>query len=45
MATAIGETGMYYLTPGELTAKIKGDSTFYDTGVRTREYVPVGERS
>ena len=31
MATAIGETGMYYLTPGELTAKVKGDSTFYDT--------------
>ena len=34
MATAIGETGMYYLTPGELTAKVKGDSTFYDTGVK-----------
>mgnify|MGYP003417588900 CR=1 FL=1 len=25
---------MYYLTPGELTAKIKGDSTFYNTGVK-----------
>jgi len=34
MATSIGETGMYYLTPGELTAKVKGDSTFYDTGVK-----------
>lgn len=34
MASAIGETGVYYLTPGELTAKVKGDSTFYDTGVK-----------
>lgn len=34
MATAIDETGMYYLTPGELTAKVKGDSTLYDTGVK-----------
>ena len=34
MTTAIGETGMYYLTPGELTAKVQGDSTFYDTGVK-----------
>jgi len=34
MASAIGETGVYYLTPGELTAKVKGDSTFYNTGVK-----------
>ena len=34
MATAIDETGMYYLTPGELTAKVKRDSTLYDTGVK-----------
>ena len=34
MASSIGETAMYYLTPGELTAKVKGDSTFYDTGVK-----------
>lgn len=34
MATAIGETGVYYLTPGELTAKVKTDSTFFDTGVK-----------
>ena len=34
MASSIGETGMYYLTPGELTAKVNGDSTFYDTGVK-----------
>jgi cytochrome c-type biogenesis protein CcmE len=34
MASAIGETGMYYLTPAELTAKVKGDPTFYETGVK-----------
>ena len=34
MATSIGDTGMYYLTPGELTAKVKRDSTFYETGVK-----------
>ena len=34
MASSIGETGMYYLTPGELAAKVQGDSTFYDTGVK-----------
>ena len=34
MATAIGETGVYYMTPGELTAKVKTDSTFFDTGVK-----------
>jgi len=34
MASSIGQTGMYYLTPGELAAKVKDDSTFYDTGVK-----------
>ena len=34
MASSIGQTAMYYLTPGELAAKVKGDSTFYDTGVK-----------
>ena len=34
MASAIGETAMYYLTPGELAAKVQADSTFYDTGVK-----------
>jgi cytochrome c-type biogenesis protein CcmE len=34
MASSIGDTGMYYLTPGELTAKVKGDPTFYETGVK-----------
>ena len=34
MASSIGQTGMYYLTPGELATKVKDDSTFYDTGVK-----------
>jgi cytochrome c-type biogenesis protein CcmE len=34
MATSIGETGMYYLMPAELTAKVKADPTFYNTGVK-----------
>jgi cytochrome c-type biogenesis protein CcmE len=34
MASAIGETGMYYLTPGELASKVKADSTLFDTGVK-----------
>ena len=34
MASAIGETAVYYLTPGELAAKVKGDSTFYETGMK-----------
>ena len=34
MASSIGETGMYYVTPGELTAKIEADSTLYDTGMK-----------
>ena len=34
MASSIGDTGMYYLTPVELTAKVKGDPTFYETGVK-----------
>ena len=34
MATSIGETGMYYLMPAELTAKVKDDPTFYNTGVK-----------
>lgn len=34
MASAISETGVYYLTPGELSAKTKIDPTFYETGVK-----------
>ena len=33
-ASAIKDTGVYYLTPGELSAKTKTDPTFYETGVK-----------
>jgi len=33
-ASAIKDTGVYYLTPGELSAKTKVDPTFYETGVK-----------
>jgi cytochrome c-type biogenesis protein CcmE len=34
MATSIKDTGMYYLTPTELTAKLRADPTFRNTGVK-----------
>ena len=34
MASSIGETGMYYLTPNELQAKTVSDPSFYDTGIK-----------
>ena len=34
MASSIKETAVYYLTPGELSAKTVKDPTFYDTGVK-----------
>lgn len=34
MASSIGETGMYYLTPVELAKRVAEDSTFYNTGVK-----------
>lgn len=34
MASSIKETGMYYLTPGELAAKVTADPSFYETGVK-----------
>jgi cytochrome c-type biogenesis protein CcmE len=33
-ASAIRDTGVYYLTPGELSAKTRTDPTFYETGVK-----------
>jgi len=33
-ASAIKDTGVYYLTPGELSAKTRVDPTFYETGVK-----------
>ncbi|HEY0971306.1 MAG TPA: cytochrome c maturation protein CcmE [Gemmatimonadales bacterium] len=34
MATSIGETAVYYLTPNELAAKVVEDPSFYGTGVK-----------
>jgi cytochrome c-type biogenesis protein CcmE len=34
MASSISETGTYYLTPSELTAKVAADPTFFDTGLK-----------
>ncbi len=34
MATSIGETAVYYLTPNELHARVADDPSFYDTGVK-----------
>ena len=34
MASSIGETGMYYLTPNELAAKVAKDPSFRETGVK-----------
>src|SRR5687768_8308726 len=34
MATSISETGMYYLTPSELTTKLEADSTLHDVGIK-----------
>ena len=42
MASSIESTGMYYLTPSELAAKVGGDSSFHDTGVRVGARVVSG---
>jgi cytochrome c-type biogenesis protein CcmE len=34
MATSIQDTGMYYLTPTELSTKLDADPTFRNTGVK-----------
>jgi cytochrome c-type biogenesis protein CcmE len=34
MASGIKETGVYYLTPTELAAKINSDHSFYNVGVK-----------
>lgn len=34
MASAIRDTGVYYLTPSELASKTATDSSFFETGVR-----------
>ena len=42
MATSIKETGQFYLTPSELSAKVAADSTFRSTGVRVGARVVPG---
>lgn len=34
MASGIKETGVYYLTPTELAAKVSADPSFHDVGVK-----------
>jgi len=42
MASSIRETAVYYLTPGELNARMVADSTFYETGVKVGARVVPG---
>lgn len=42
MASSIRDTAVYYLTPGELSAKTVKDPTFYDTGVKVGARVVPG---
>src|SRR5436305_13657666 len=42
MASSIKETGVYYLTPSELSAKLTADSTFRDVGVKVGARVVPG---
>src|SRR5471030_1456597 len=42
MATSIEDTGMYYLTPTELSAKLSADPSFRNTGVKVGARVVPG---
>jgi len=42
MASSIKQTGVYYLTPTELTTKLASDSTFRDVGVKVGARVVPG---
>src|ERR687893_1058751 len=42
MASSIESTWMYYLTPSELAAKVQGDESFHNTGVRVGARVVPG---
>jgi len=42
MASSIRETAVYYLTPGELSAKTIADPTFFETGVKVGARVVPG---
>jgi cytochrome c-type biogenesis protein CcmE len=41
-ASAIKDTGVYYLTPAELQTKTRSDPTFYETGVKVGARVVKG---
>src|SRR5690349_24703754 len=42
MGSSIKQTGVYYLTPTELSAKLASDSTFRDVGVKVGARVVPG---
>ncbi|MDQ3081021.1 MAG: cytochrome c maturation protein CcmE [Gemmatimonadota bacterium] len=42
MASSIRETAVYYLTPGELSAKTTADPSFFETGVKVGARVVPG---
>jgi cytochrome c-type biogenesis protein CcmE len=42
MASSIKETGQYYLTPGELAAKVAADPSFRESGVKVGARVVPG---
>ena len=42
MASSISETGVYYLTPTELAAKMQADPTFTNAGVKVGARVVAG---
>ena len=42
MASSIKDTAVYYLTPGELSAKTVSDPTFFETGVKVGARVVPG---
>lgn len=42
MATAIAQTGTYYMTPTELSTKVSQDPSFYGTGVKVGARVVPG---
>jgi len=42
IASGVKETGVYFLTPAELAAKVRADSSFYDMGLKVGAKVVPG---
>ena len=42
IASGVKETGVYFLTPAELAAKVSADSSFYDMGLKVGAKVVPG---